>query len=81
MAVRARKSIGLRKLTIPDFNFEAEDYYELIDWQNLGKTELPLTMGISDEALKQMVVDGIPVEVFDFQNSHVILNQWNDALN
>ncbi|GBN27997.1 hypothetical protein AVEN_273696-1 [Araneus ventricosus] len=32
------------------------------------KTEPPLTMGISDEALKQMVVDGIPAEVFDFQN-------------
>ncbi|GBN35447.1 hypothetical protein AVEN_275759-1 [Araneus ventricosus] len=30
MAVIARKSIGLRMFTIPDFNFEAEDYHELI---------------------------------------------------
>ncbi|GBM13114.1 hypothetical protein AVEN_64332-1 [Araneus ventricosus] len=68
MAARARKSIALRKFTIPDFNFEAEHYHELIDWQNWEKTEPPLTMGISDEALKQMVVDGEPVEVFDSQN-------------
>lgn len=67
MAARARKSIGLRKFTIPDFNFEAEDYHELIDWKNWEKTEPPLTMGISDEALKQMVLDGVPAEVFDFQ--------------
>ncbi|GBN06746.1 hypothetical protein AVEN_266955-1 [Araneus ventricosus] len=31
MAVIARKSIVLRKFTIPDFNFEAEDYHELIE--------------------------------------------------
>ncbi|GBM78691.1 hypothetical protein AVEN_244362-1 [Araneus ventricosus] len=68
MAARGRKSIGLGKFTIPDFNFEAEDYHELIDWQNWVKTEPPLTMGISYEALKQMVVDGVPAEVFDFQN-------------
>ncbi|GBM38949.1 hypothetical protein AVEN_271058-1 [Araneus ventricosus] len=68
MAARARKSIGLRKCTIPDFNFEAEDYHELIDWQNWAETEPPLTMGILDEALKQMVVDDVPAEVFHFQN-------------
>ncbi|GBN22264.1 hypothetical protein AVEN_108537-1 [Araneus ventricosus] len=34
MASRARNSIGPRKFTIPDFNFEAKDYHELIDWQN-----------------------------------------------
>ncbi|GBM71868.1 hypothetical protein AVEN_232094-1 [Araneus ventricosus] len=32
------------------------------------KTEPPLTMGISDGALKQVVVDGVPVELFDSQN-------------
>ncbi|GBL77695.1 hypothetical protein AVEN_152916-1 [Araneus ventricosus] len=68
MEAIARKSIGLRKFTILDFNFEAEDYHELIDWQNWEKTEPPLTIGISDEALKQIVVDGGPAEVFDFQN-------------
>ncbi|GBN34425.1 hypothetical protein AVEN_82304-1 [Araneus ventricosus] len=66
MAARASKSIGLRKFTIPDFNFEAEDYHEFIDWQNWEKTEPPVKMGISDEPLKQMVVDGVSAEVFDF---------------
>ncbi|GBM07635.1 hypothetical protein AVEN_228139-1 [Araneus ventricosus] len=51
-----------------NFNFEAEDYRELIDWQNWEKTEPPLSMGISDETLKQIVVDGAPSEAFDFQN-------------
>ncbi|GBM66983.1 hypothetical protein AVEN_111005-1 [Araneus ventricosus] len=39
--------------------------HELIDWQNWEKTKPPLTMGISDEALKQ---DGVPAQVLDFQN-------------
>ncbi|GBL81233.1 hypothetical protein AVEN_267048-1 [Araneus ventricosus] len=68
MAAIARKSIVLRKFTIPDFHFEAENYHELIDWQNWEETEPPLAMGISDEALKQMMVDGVPAEVFDFEN-------------
>lgn len=41
-------------------------------------------MGISGEALKQMVLDGVPAdaEVFDFKiYPCVILNQRNDALN
>ncbi|GBL81693.1 hypothetical protein AVEN_93473-1 [Araneus ventricosus] len=45
MAARARKSIGLRKFTILDFNFEAEDYHELIDWQNWERMEPPLNDG------------------------------------
>ncbi|GBM11179.1 hypothetical protein AVEN_133914-1 [Araneus ventricosus] len=68
MAARARKSIGLRKYTILDFNFEVEDYHELIDWQNWGKNGNSTYMGISDAALKQIVVDGVTTEVFDFQN-------------
>ncbi|GBN44327.1 hypothetical protein AVEN_186278-1 [Araneus ventricosus] len=81
MAAIARKSIGIRKFTIPDFNFEAEDYHELTDWQNWEKTEPPLTMGISDEVLKQMVVDGVLLKCLISKTTHVILNQWNSALN
>ncbi|GBM62214.1 hypothetical protein AVEN_267882-1 [Araneus ventricosus] len=46
----------------PPTQIAREDCLEILDWQNWEKTEPPLTLGISDEALKQMVVRGVPAK-------------------
>jgi len=65
LIARKKNSRNIRKFAIPNFNFEATEYYEMIDWQNWDQTEPPITKGISEETLKQMVLDGAP-EVLEF---------------
>ena len=40
--------IPVRVFTVPEINFNAEDYTELINWQSCNVTEPPLTVNISD---------------------------------
>jgi hypothetical protein len=58
MKSREAKSTTIRRFEIPDFNFDAEDYIDLIEWQRCELTEPPMTSRISDEDLQQMVIDG-----------------------
>lgn len=50
----------LRQFAVPTLNFEAEEYYELINWQKISITEPPLTAGISDEDLQRFALSGDP---------------------
>ncbi|GBM96139.1 hypothetical protein AVEN_44796-1 [Araneus ventricosus] len=47
---------------IPTLNFKADDYVHLFDWHSVTLTEPPLTVSISDNELKEMILD-IPVEI------------------
>ena len=40
--------IPVRVFTVPEINYNAEDYTELINWQSCNVTEPPLTVNISD---------------------------------
>ena len=45
--IRAEKNFGFRKFEIPEINFEAKAYYDMIgDWNTAGRVEPPLTVGI-----------------------------------
>lgn len=58
------KTEKIREFTIPPFNFDAESYFELIDWQSASITEPPLTTYISDEKLREMIL--VVPDVIDF---------------
>jgi hypothetical protein len=42
---------SIRIFTIPEINFDAEDYTQLINWQLGHITEPPLTVNISDDVI------------------------------
>jgi len=44
---------GIRKFIIPKLNFEARDYYELIDWLNFPRLEPPLLALLRKIVLKK----------------------------
>ncbi|KAJ6617794.1 hypothetical protein Bhyg_17838, partial [Pseudolycoriella hygida] len=50
--------IGVRKFTIPSIQFNATDYYDIIDWKRIEVTEPPLFKTFSDEQLLLLVKDG-----------------------
>lgn len=51
----SRKSVssyaGVRKFAVPKINFSAKEYFELIEWQELGRCEPPLTKTIPDNEI------------------------------
>lgn len=51
---------GIRKFRIPELNFAAEDYIDLIDWQDCNVTEPPLTKNLTIGELEDMVAMEIP---------------------
>ena len=46
----------IRKFLVPELNFNANDYSEIIDWQKCLLTEPPITVAISDETLEKMIL-------------------------
>ena len=46
----------IRKFIVPELNFNANDYSEIIDWQTCLLTEPPITVEISDETLEKMIL-------------------------
>lgn len=44
----------IRCFQIPPLNFNANDYFELINWENNQVTEPPITSKIDQEILKQV---------------------------
>ena len=47
----------IRRFLIPDLNFDASDYFHLIDWTNIEVTEPPLTKKYSDEEIMIFIED------------------------
>lgn len=45
----------IRYFSIPSFNFDAKDYYELVDWQNVVWSEPPITTKLTKEDLEEVV--------------------------
>jgi len=70
MKARSMKPSGngttIRQFKMPELNFNANDYSEIIDWQKCSLTEPPITVEISDEALKEMVLKGEVPELTKF---------------
>lgn len=62
LKARTQEVRGVRKFTVPDLNFSAEDYISLIDWQTCSITESPLTMELSQTDLERLVAShNVPV--------------------
>ncbi|CAG5000463.1 unnamed protein product [Parnassius apollo] len=59
LKARAENDQGLRTFKVPPLNFDAEDYTDLIKWQDCKITEPPLTYNLSDEFLKEIVKCGL----------------------
>lgn len=55
LKAREVKTKGIRQFKLPSLNFDAGDYINLIDWQNIKVTEPPITSNISTEDLKQFI--------------------------
>lgn len=55
LKAREVKTKGIRQFKLPSLNFDAADYINLIDWQNIKVTEPPITSNISTEDLKQFI--------------------------
>lgn len=67
MKTRTKESTptALRRFTVPQLNFDAKEYVELINWQDVEVTEPPLTLNISDDAIKLFVANG-SAPIIDF---------------
>ncbi|GBP52809.1 WD repeat, SAM and U-box domain-containing protein 1 [Eumeta japonica] len=59
LTARSETAPGIRTFKVPALNFDAEDYTQIITWQDLKITEPPLTSKLSDEALKSIVKSGL----------------------
>lgn len=59
LTARNKKDMGLRTFKVPSFNFDAEDYTDIIIWQNHQLTEPPLTLNMTGEYLKAIAKIGI----------------------
>lgn len=46
-------SVEVRKFEIPSLNFDAEDYYILVNWQELPRTQPPTLKDISDDEIER----------------------------
>ena len=49
---------GVRHFTLPDVNFEAKTYIEMIDWQAAQLTDPPLLKHITNDELKNLIQSG-----------------------
>ena len=49
---------NVRKFVIPPLNFRAQNYCDIIDWQDTNFTEPPATRAISDEELENCIKTG-----------------------
>lgn len=49
--------LKLRNFVVPIFNFEAKEYYELVDCQDVNWTEPPITVPLTEVQLQEIVDD------------------------
>ena len=55
LKARLEKSPTLREFRIPKLNFDAGEYFDLIDWQDTAVTEPPLTVNVSEADIRLFV--------------------------
>ena len=55
-----------RKFVPPEVNFDAQNYFDLIDWNSLVSTEPPLTMDLSLDDILRII--GEPIILPDYPN-------------
>ena len=53
-----RRSTNFRKFIIPTFNFQADKYYDLINWNTIELREPPGTFDIDDNQIKNLIDTG-----------------------
>ena len=58
LKARKKPETGVRVFQIPEFNFKAKSYVDLIDWQNCQLTEPPITTHLSNEDIVQLIKSG-----------------------
>ncbi|KAK5648109.1 hypothetical protein RI129_003001 [Pyrocoelia pectoralis] len=58
LKARLTKKNDIRSFVVPDLNFEASDYTDLIAWETVEVTEPPLTFHIED--INSMIMKGVP---------------------
>lgn len=57
--LRARlEQYGIRQFHVPQLNFSAADYIDIIDWQKTTVTEPPLLAAVSDQDIEMFVASG-----------------------
>lgn len=54
----------VRRLTVPEINFKARAYHQLIDWAKVDATEPPLIQKLTQNDLKLLVADGRESKIF-----------------
>lgn len=59
LKARAVADQNIRVFQIPDLNFEATEYYDIVDCQTVLWTEPPITMRFTNQELKKIVEIGI----------------------
>ena len=47
--------IEMRKFSVPKLNFEAKDYYELVDWLNVPRLEPPIACKLDDNDIDKVI--------------------------
>ncbi|CAG9826869.1 unnamed protein product [Diabrotica balteata] len=62
---RKEKKVGIRQFKIPEINFNAAEYFELINWSECEVTAPPMLADIPDDELKQLIDSSIIAD-FDF---------------
>lgn len=55
LKARLEKSSILREFRVPKLQFDASEYFDLIDWKNTGVTEPPLTMNVTEADIRLFV--------------------------
>ena len=63
IAAKSKSNKSVRSFEIPSLNFEASEYFDLINWNDIKLTESPVLSDFSDEQLKEIVQTG---EIHDF---------------
>lgn len=62
LKARSEATPGIRKFSIPKINFEAPEYFDLVNWQTSQVTEPPLTVNWSAAKLKEIVETGFDAD-------------------
>lgn len=52
----------VREFKVPPINFDAQEYFDLVDWQSVELTEPPIIKNVSDDKLSEMILH-IPDEI------------------
>lgn len=58
LKARLEKRSTLREFSVPKLNFDANEYFELVNWQEAEITEPPLTADVSEADIRLFVKSG-----------------------